>query len=91
MANFNLNDNKIQNGKICSSSIDRISVYYRPQTKFAKVMFSQEFVCPRGDLHRGLCLGVVSASGGGWADHPQVKWNTVNKRAVRILLERILV
>ena len=48
---------------------------YRPQTKFAKVMFSQVFVCPRGgsglcpeDLHPGvgvsfqdsLCPGGVS-------------------------------
>ena len=41
------------------------STCYRPQTKFAKVMFSQVFVCPqggslsrRGSLSRGrVCLG----------------------------------
>ena len=39
--------------------------YYRPQTKFAKVMFSQVSVCPQGGLcpgggvpvQGGLCLG----------------------------------
>ena len=43
---------------------------YRPQTKFAKVMFSQVFVCPRGclcpggwSLYRGSCPGQVSVWG----------------------------
>ena len=34
--------------------------YYRPQTKFAKVMFSQLSVCPRGggiSVQGGLCQG----------------------------------
>ena len=33
-----------------------LSSYYRPQTKFAKVMFSQVFVCPwgGGSLSRGV-------------------------------------
>ena len=35
----------------------------RPQTKFAKVMFSQVFVCPRGGGF-GLCPGGVSVQGG---------------------------
>ena len=89
---------------------------YRPQTKFAKVMFSRVSVCPRAG-------GGVSASGprgwGGvyatppWSDTPQWQtppgqtpprqtipqadtplpsgcWDTVNKRAVCIPLERIL-
>ena len=34
--------------------------FYRPQTKFAKVMFSQMSVCPQG----GLCPGEVSVQGG---------------------------
>ena len=32
--------------------------YYRPQTKFAKVMFSRVSVCPQGGL--GLCPGYAS-------------------------------
>ena len=36
--------------------------YYRPQTKFAKVMFSQVFVCSQGGL--GLCTGGGSLSKG---------------------------
>ena len=36
-------------------------VHYRPQTKFAKVMFSQVFVCPQG---RGLHLGGLHPGGG---------------------------
>ena len=41
--------------------------YYRPQTKFAKVMFSQVSVCPqRGSLSRGgLCQGGSLSRGGG--------------------------
>ena len=27
-----------------------LNIYYRPQTKFAKVMFSQVSVCPRGGV-----------------------------------------
>ena len=31
--------------------------FYRPQTKFAKVMFSQVSVCPRGGgMHGGACV-----------------------------------
>ena len=41
---------------------------YRPQTKFAKVMFSQVFVCPQGggsqSLSRGLCPGGLSLGDG---------------------------
>ena len=36
-------------------------VHYRPQTKFAKVMFSQVFVCQQG---RGLHLGGLHPGGG---------------------------
>ena len=42
---------------------------YRPQTKFAKVMFSQLFVCPQGGGSRSLSRGCLhpggSLSGGG--------------------------
>ena len=38
-------------------------VYYRPQTKFAKVMFLQVSVCPQGGMHgRGTCM----AGGHAW-------------------------
>ena len=38
------------------------AIFYHPQTKFAKVMFSQVSVCPQGEggfcpRGRGLCLG----------------------------------
>ena len=37
---------------ICLPNFDVGTHYYRPPTKFAKVMFSQVFVCPRGgDTH----------------------------------------
>ena len=53
-----------------------VFLYYRPQTKFAKVMFLQVCVCPR--------------RGEGWSAW-QILRDTVNERAVRILLECILV
>ena len=66
------------------------SVSYRPQTKFAKVMFSQVSVCPQGvrvsvSMHAGIHTPR--------ADTPprSACWDTVNKRAVRIPLECILV
>ena len=46
--------------------------FYCPQTKFAKVMFSQVSVCPP-------------------PPHGQILRDTVNKRAVRLPLECILV
>ena len=60
-------------------------IFYRPQTKFAKVMFLQVSVCPRGGgacsrrgcLVRGVC------------GHPPPR--RLLLRAVRILLECILV
>ena len=99
---------------------------YRPQTKFAKVMFLHltvsHFVHMRGLHPRGLhpgCLhpgkvcikgGRGSALGGGICIQrglhprgvciqgfgqtfrpPRILWDTVNERAVRILLECILV
>ena len=70
---------------------------YRPQTKFAKVMFSQASVI----LSMGVGGGGSAASGGlvcppgGWGlGKPPPIWilrNTVNERAVRIVLECILV
>ena len=67
--------------------------YYRPQTKFAKVMFSQASVSGRGSASRmGLHLGGV------WQTPPpppptdrRILRDMVNERAVRILLESILV
>ena len=71
---------------------------YRPQTKFAKVMFSQVFVCPQG----GLCpvgslsvgpppsgVSVEGVSVGGSLSRRPPPYGYV--RAVRILLECILV
>ena len=68
----------MQTGKRQSYS-GRGNLNYRPQTKFAKVMFSQVFACPRGggggslsrgkslsggvSVHRGLCQGEGSLSG----------------------------
>ena len=94
---------------------------YRPQTKFAQVMFSQVSVCPQGGL--SLCPGVVSVQGGSLSRGVSIQgslsrgslsggslfrgisacWVSVhgglchgdtlygNERAVRILLECILV
>ena len=42
-----------------------VIIYYRPQTKFAKVMFSQVFVCTRGGSLSGGSLSSWSLSGGG--------------------------
>ena len=61
------------------------NVYYRPQTKFAKVMFlhlSVSHSVHRGGLHRGV--------GRPPAPHRTLR-DTVNERAVRILLKCILV
>ena len=51
--------------------------FYRPPTKLGKVMFIEVFVCPWGG-------GYVQGGS------PQT-WDTVGKRAVRILLECSLV
>ena len=37
---------------------------YRPQTKFAKVMFLQVSVCPQGGRHEWLLAGGVRGCGG---------------------------
>ena len=42
----------------------KCSYIYRPQTKFAKVMFLQASVCPRGDMHG--CSGGVRGCSRGW-------------------------
>ena len=96
------------------ANVQRITHFYRPQTKFAKVMFLQVSVCPqggvcmvapRGGVHgcsRGACMVVprgrawllqgacMFAPGGhGW---DMMRYgDTINERAVRILLECILV
>ena len=41
-----------------------LSYYYLPQTKFAKVMFSQVSVCPQGAMHRGGVRGRGDMHGG---------------------------
>ena len=73
---------------------------YRPQTKFAKVMFLHLSVIlfTGGGTFPGHMTGGVhpggSASGGGgrcWADPPGILRDTGNERPVRILLECILV
>ena len=52
-------------GYLCQSGLH--SYFYRPQKKFAKVMFLQEFDCPRGGggSVRGDSWGCVVALGGG--------------------------
>ena len=51
-----------------------IQYYYRPQTKFAKVTFSQMFVCPQGGLHpRG------SASRGSLHHWGSASWGFYNR------------
>ena len=77
---------------------------YRPQTKFTKVMFSQVSVCPQGgglslcpggSLSRGVSVQGVSVQGGLFMSchvmscHGDLPYS--NERAVRILLECILV
>ena len=72
----------------------RLGVYYRPQRSCGKVMFLNLSFCPQGGM-----------SATPWADtplpsrHPPGRepppllsacWDTVNKRAVRILLECIV-
>ena len=45
---------------------------YRPQTKFAKIMFLQVSVCPqgRGGVHgRGACMAGGCLAGGGGGVH----------------------
>ena len=73
------------------------SFYYRPQTKFVKVMFSQ-VSCPQGGLHRGGRAGRSTSGGegvciqwGGQTPPHRILRDTVNEWAVRILLECILV
>ena len=64
----------------------QIVVFYRPQTKFAKVMFSQVSVCPGGILY--------PEGGGPLSDGRSLSsWETPMYgyvRAVHILLECIL-
>ena len=78
----------------CQKSV----IYYRPQTRFAKVMFSQVSVCPQGGAG-GVCAPMHVGIHPPWAGTPPGRytplfsacWDTVNKRAVRIPLECILV
>ena len=79
------------------SCIYIIAQFYRPQTKFAKVMFSQVSVCPqRQGVYPIACWDTHTP----WGRHPLLGrhpplgsacWDTVNKRAVRIPLDCILV
>ena len=77
--------------------------FHHLQTKFAKVMFSQVFICPKWGVsasRRWVCIqGRVSVSRAGGlhpgrpdpTPHPhQILWDTVNEHGVRILLECIL-
>ena len=49
---------------ICSWVFKPQDHFYRSQTKFAKVMFSQVFVCPQGGLCPGGSLSMESLSRG---------------------------
>ena len=70
-----------------------IQVNYPPQTKFAKVMFSQVFVCPQGGLcegvsvKEGVCPRGSLCSGGPCQGEPRYGY----VRVVHILLEGVLV
>ena len=76
-------------------------LHYRPQTKFAKVMFLHRTVCSQvcvlgrgGGLHPveggSACRGDLHG-GGKWPDpHHRILRDMVNEWVVRILLERIL-
>ena len=80
---------------------DLFPSYYRPQTKFAKAMFSQVSVCPRRgvslsgvvSLSKGVSVQVrVSAQVGSMSRGVSVRETFIRYvRAVRILLEFILV
>ena len=81
--------------------------FYRPQTKFTKVMFLQVSVCPHGGRawllqggHAWLLPRGVGVRGFFWGGMHgfflgggmrRIRRDTVNERAVRILLECILV
>ena len=52
-----------------TSHISSFLLYYRPQTKYAEVMFLQVSVYPPGGggVHgRGACLGACMAGGHAW-------------------------
>ena len=73
-----------------------LQYYYHLQTKFAKVMFSQVSVCPRGvsaPLYAGIHTPRIRGRHPAWADTPlrSACWDMVNKRAVCILLQCFLV
>ena len=63
---------------------DKMTNFYHPLTKFAKVMFSQVSVCPR----RGLCSRRVSVRETPWTETPPPH---SKEQAVCIILESILV
>ena len=49
-------------------NLSSFQCYYRPQRKFAKVMFLQVCVCPQGVCGRGMCKdGGLHGRGGGHA------------------------
>ena len=68
----------------CISVCPDSPIYYRPQTKFAKVMFLQLSVSHSVHRRGGGMRGGRGGMHGIW-------WDTVNERAVCILLESILV
>ena len=79
-----------------SADFRPVGYYYCPQTKFAKVMFSQLFVCPRG----GLCPEEGGQSGGSLSGGWSMSWGSLypgglcpygKEQVVCILLECILV
>ena len=70
----------------CIQAFQNTLNFYRPQTKFAKVIFLQVSVCPRGGGGRAWLH-----PGGGRAWDTTRYGDTINERVVRILLECILV
>ena len=66
--------------------------FYRPQRSWGKVIFSE--ACVNNSVHGGGGVRGFIQRGGGRAwffQFFQIQWDTVNVRAVRILLECILV
>ena len=81
---------------IFQKSFYRYDDFYRPQTKLREGnIITSVCLFTGGSLHPGeVCIqGGLHPGGGGWADPTphRILQDIVNERAVRILLERILV
>ena len=93
---FIITINTVANPRGRKGTIPLWGTNYRPQTMFAKVMFLHLSVSHSVHKRRGVCIqGEESASRlvciwGGSAPH-RILLDTVNERAVSILLECIFV